>query len=153
MEYSKADEFFFMVGAEKRAAARIWKRWRVNRFELNILAALSCYLQLQGKRIVSRKIFIHWLGLSYQLEHKANAYLYGLTKKGLCTRLAYRRADGHSLALSPYGVHILEEFYKEVDAIDQATRDRKKMPGFRSLTIDNNLLPRGYILLDPGRDN
>lgn len=153
MDYSKADEFFFMVGAEKRAAARIWKRYRVNRFELNVLASLSCYLQVHGKRVVSRQILGQWLGLSYQLEHKVNSYLYGLTKKGLVKRLAYRRIDGHSLALSGYGVHILTVFYAEVESIDQATRERKKMPGYKSLTIDNNLLPRGYILLDPGRDN
>lgn len=151
--HGKADQFFFMLAAEKKAAGRMWKRYKVNRFELNILCALSSYLQLKGKQITSKKIFTDWLGFSYRMEHKTNGYFFGLIRKGLITRLAYRRTAGNSLALSPFGVRVLEEFYAEVEAIDQATRDRKKLPGFKSLPIDNNLLPRGYILLDAGRDS
>jgi hypothetical protein len=153
MEYGKADNFFFMVGAEKRGATKIFRRYRINRFELNILCCLSCYLQIHGKRIVSRKILGNWLGLSMQLEYKVNNYIFGLVKKGAVKRLAYRRIEGHSLALSPFGTHVLTEFYNEVESIDKIYKARKQMPGYQSLTVNNNLLPKGYILLDPGRDS
>jgi hypothetical protein len=153
MAYDVQDNFFFMVASERLAASRIYKLYKINRYEMNILASLACYLQLHGKVIASEQTFFKWLGLSYYATKDARSYVYGLRVKGLIKRLEWRSSKGGKcMALSGYGIHILTQFYEQVERIDQQNKDRKQRPGYRSLLIDNSNLPKGYTILEHGRD-
>jgi hypothetical protein len=145
----KADDLFYYSGIEKKASKVVYHLYRVNRHELNMLASLAAYLQLHGKRIVGRKIFTDWLGLNYGLEKRCWAYIGGLIDKGCLHRLAFRRPDGNSLAISQYGIRVLEAFYQAV--AEQEKKDKHRSGSFRDLPINTNSLPNGYILKQAGR--
>lgn len=143
-------DYFYLSGIERRAAKEVYIKFRINRFELNSLVGLSAYLRLFNKRIVSKQIYCNWLGTGYRAEKKIGFYLYGLEKKGALHRLAYRRLDGQSLAISPYGVRILQAFeqaLKEIEAQNQV-----KGPDYTELALNLNSLPDGYIIKHIGRN-
>ncbi len=139
------DQFFYMQAVERRAASVIWKRYQVNKYELNLLASLSAYLCLKGKKIISRKIFTDWLGLGIKEERRCWMFINHMIRKGVIHRLAYRRSDGNSLAISNYGIRILQDFYQALPQDDQHGGT------FSNLGIDITTLPDGYILKQAGR--
>lgn len=143
----QADQFFYMQAVERKAAAVVYKRFGINRYELNMLASLSAYLCLKDKRIISRKIFTDWLGLGYKEEKRCWVYLQHLVRKGVIHRLAYRRPDGNSLAISEYGIRILDAFYQALSELEQRVPDRS----YTGLALDTGNLPDGYTLKQAGR--
>lgn len=148
--YTRADDFFYMQAIERKAASKVWHLHGINRFELNMLASLSAYLRLQNKKIISRKIFTDWLGLGYKQEKKCWCYIGCLIRKGAIHRLAYRRPDGNSLAISEYGIKILMTFDQALAEIEEKN---VKTRSFMDLGINLNTLPDGYILKQAGRDS
>jgi hypothetical protein len=147
----KADDLFYISGIEKKASKVVYHRFRVNRHELNMLASLAAYLQLHGKQIIGRKVFTDWLGLNYGLEKRCWAYLSGLIDKGCLHRLAFRRPDGNSLAISEYGIKVLDAFYQAIALQARIDKPRRPGVGFRDLPINLNALPDGYTLKQAGR--
>lgn len=152
--YSNHDQLFYLSAIEIRAAKAVYFKFLINRHELSTLCSISACLQLLGRRTVSRKIFTDWLGLSYVLEKKMNGYLEGLHRQGMIHRLRFRSTKtGNVLAISGYGIRVLEYFYDEVQKIDRQDKERKKKPGYKTLAMDANVLPKGYSLLNAGRDD
>jgi hypothetical protein len=151
MGYNCADDFFYMQTAERRAGKVIWHKYHINRFELNVLCALSTFLQVHGRKIVGREQLFKWLGLDFHAKRKCEAYAYGLIRKGAVHRLSYRRPDGKCLGLTPFGVSLLESFWSEVEKIEGGERGRLDHPGFRTLAVDLQNLPQGYVLRQQGR--
>lgn len=149
----RADEFFYLSTIERIAAKKIWKNFNINRYELQMLAGLSARLQMLGRKIISRDLFVDWLGLNFKAERKVRMYLKGLIDKGVLHRLAYRRPDGNCLAISPYGIRVLEAYYHELNRIERQDRSRHKLPGYESLGVDLNNIPNGYTLKQAGRDS
>jgi hypothetical protein len=146
-----AEDFFYMQTAERRASRSVWERWRVNRYELNVLCALATFCQVHGRKIVGSEQLWKWLGLNYQMKKKCESYAYGLRKKGIIHRFSYRRPDGKCLGMTAYGVSILESFWREVAKIEASDRGRLSNPGFRTLAVDLNNLPAGYVVRQVGR--
>lgn len=151
--YTKADDLFYMQGIEKRASKVIWKKYQINRYELNMLTSITAYLQLHGKQVISRKIFTDWLGLNYKLEKMCWNYLRGLISKGAVHRLTYRNrtGEGNSLCVSPFGCRVLDDYYAAVEGIAAMDSARLQRPGYHSLVVDSNNLPAGYTLAQAGR--
>jgi hypothetical protein len=149
-----ADEFFFMRGCEIKGAHVIFKKFKVNRHELQMLSCLSAYLQLKGRQATSRRNFLDWLGTSYHTTKKCEMYLDWLVKKGCLNVVTYKNKKiGHSLGLSVYGGNVLEAFYNEVERIELAHAGRKKMPGYKDLVFMSDSVPAGYSMNIAGRDN
>lgn len=144
-------KFFYMSGIEKVAATRIYKRYGIKRNELDILVSLSAYLMLKDKKIVGRDIFCDWIGVNYRMEKKVYWYLKGLHEKGCLHRLAYRRPDGNCLAISLYGEHILTAF--EIELKEIQSKEKVKNANFKNLQLDLSALPKGYTLMQAGRDS
>lgn len=114
---------------------------------------LSAYLLLYNKQIVSRKLFTDWLGANYRLEKKCWGYIYGLINKGCLHRLSYRGPNGNSLCISEYGVRVLEYFEMQLAMIEKADRTRRSKLTYKDLSFNTDNLPKGYILMQKGRDN
>lgn len=152
MAYTRADDFFYLGSIEFRASKPILTKFKVNRFELNMLCSLSAYLQLNSKKAVGRKVLTDWLGLSYVLEKKAWAYLQGLIDKGAIHQLTHRTKQfGHSLALSPFGANILAMYWAEIQRLEQRDKSRKSLPGFQDIIVSEPL--PGYTIRQKGRDS
>lgn len=151
MSYTRADDFFYFQGIERRAAAVVWRRYQINKYELNLLAGISAFLTLHGRKIVSRDLFIDWLGGNYRFEKKCQMYIKYLVEKGAVHRLAYRRPDGNCLALSPYGIKILEAFSNEIQAIEMRDKRGKSAVSYKDLGVNLEALPHGYTLMQAGR--
>ena len=76
---------------------------------------------------------------------------FGLVLKGAVHRLSYRRPDGNCLGISPYGIKILEMYYQEIERIEAQDRARLCHRGFRTLAVDLENLPQGYVVRQVGR--
>ncbi len=152
--YSGADNFFFLAGCEIKASHVIYRKFKVNRHELQLLSCLSAFLQLKGKRATERRKFLDWLGLGFKTNKKCIMYLDWLVKKGCLCVVTYRnKTVGNSIGLSVYGGNVLELYYSEVEKFERAHADRKKMPGYKDLAFLSTEVPTGYSLRIAGRDN
>ena len=156
---NRFDEFYFLSYAEQRAAMAVYRKFHINRFELNLLAALYAFLQIKGRRAVAINVLFDWLGYHRQQKYNSRGYLQGLRDKGCVHCLNYNRQPnqkGNSYCITPFGGRILEYFYSQVEAIDQANKGRKKNPGLSDKIIPSDrisdLLPQ-YYLFSKGRDN
>lgn len=151
------EDYFYISAIEKRAAKVIYKRYTINRHELNMLCSLAGFLQLKGRKAVGKKMFTDWIGANYTLEKRLWAYIEGLILKGVFHRLSWRNKpdvkSGSSLAISIYGIRILEAYYEVLEDMERKDEGRKKKPGFRTLLVDVNALPLGYRVNVAGRDN
>lgn len=158
MNYNKFDEFYFLSYAEQKAAMKVYKRLKINRFELVMLAGIAAYLQVTGKRVAGRSVMFQWFGYPYGVKMKSIGYLEGLKRKGCIHSLNYKRQphqDGKSFVITPFGGYVLDCYYAEVEKIDQANKDRKTKPGIKDKIIPSDklseLLPN-YYLFSAGRD-
>lgn len=147
----KASEFFHLSGIEMKASKVIYFKYKITRRELNILVSLSAYLMLFDKKIIGRNDFSEWLGLNYKMERKVFYYVKCLIDKGAIHRLAYRRPDGNCLTISGFGLNVLEAFDQVLKAIQKA--EKLKNPFYKNLSIDLENLPKGYTLMQRGRDS
>jgi len=145
-----ADQFFYLSGIEKRAGKQVYKKFGINRHELNMLVGISAFLRLYNRKIISRKLFTDWLDVNYGLEKRLWAYIQGLINKGALHRLAYRRPDGNCLAISSYGMSILQAFDQALQAISK--QDKILGTTYKDLTLDLDNIPQGYTLKQAGRN-
>jgi hypothetical protein len=154
MGYGKADDFFYLQGIERRAAKGIWKGFGINKYELNMLAGLAACLQVEGKRVISKELYFDWIGGNRRFNEKNWMYIRGLLNKGCLHRLTFKNVKpgtGNSLAISPYGIRVLELYYQAIEAIEREDKARKQKAGFRDLAVYVEDLPHGYTLRDAGR--
>lgn len=147
-----ASEFFLMSGIEKQASKIVYRKFAINRHELNMLVGLSAYLMLFRKKIISRDGFTNWLGLNYGLEKRCFAYLKGLVDKGALHRLSYNRPDGNCLAISGFGIEILKAFDQALNELE-SQNPLLSSPSYRSVELDLNNLPKGYVIRQEGRQS
>jgi hypothetical protein len=155
MAYTKQDQFYFLSYAEQRAARLIYRKYKVNRFELVLLCGIFTFLQLNGKRTVGRGPLFEWLGCSSSVKYKSHGYLHGLIKRGAVHNLAYKKQlsrGGSSYAISAFGWMVIDEYYQEVERIDRITRDRKTKPSGKAIVVHSTEDIPGYILISAGRD-
>jgi hypothetical protein len=146
-----ADQYFYFSAIEKQASKVVYKTFRINRHELNMLVGLSAYLQLLGRHIISAKSFTDFLGLNYSLEKRCWAYIRGLVDKGCLHRLSYRRPSGNCLAISQYGVQVMTCFENAIADIEK--QHPIKSSSFKSMALDLDSLPQGYVLRQVGRSS
>lgn len=154
MGYTRHDDFFYVGTMEALASREVYRLFLVNRYELCMLYSLSTYLQIHGKKTVSRKLLTDWLGMSYALEKKAWGYIRGLISKGLVNQMGWRNSPpghGNSLSISPYGGKVLTAYALELDKLEQKHHDRKSKPGYTD-NIVSEPLP-GYKLVQLGRNS
>lgn len=154
MGYTRADDFFYLRGIEMRAAKAIYKSLGINKYELNMLAGLAGCLQVHGKKVISRELFFDWIGGNRRFSEKCWMYIWGLINKGCLHRMTWKNKQpgtGHSLALSAYGVRVLDLYYQAIESLERKDRDRKHKAGFRDLIIEADNLPAGYTIRDAGR--
>jgi hypothetical protein len=150
----RVDDYFYMRAVERRACKVIYAKFGINQFEFNVLLGLSAFLTLYGRKIVGRKQLVDWIGLDYKAEKKANGYFYGLEIKGAIHRLGYRRSFGNCMAVSPFGLKVLEHFETIVSEMEsQARKERPKGLTYKDLLCDPDNLPQGYTMLNKGREN
>jgi hypothetical protein len=144
----RAEDIFHYSGIEKRASKVVYRQFGINRHELNMLVGLCAFMGLKGKKIISRDLFTQWLGLNYGLQRRCYAYMRGLIDKGCLYRLAYRRPDGNSLAISPYGIKILQAFDSALITI---MKEDKFKGSYQSTVFDPDNMPDGYKIMQHGR--
>ena len=147
----KASHFFYLLSIERQAAKRVYKKFGINRYELNALAGLAgCMLKL-NRQVISREVFFDWLGGNSRFSAKVFGYIMGLINKGCLHRCTWRNRrveSGQTLAISSYGFRVLDFFYEEVEKIEVET-----LPHYRSLEIHSDNLPKGYTLRQAGRND
>jgi hypothetical protein len=152
MSYSKQDDHFFMEAREIEAGKILYKRYSINRFELNMLCSLAAYLQVHNKKTVSRKLLTDWIGMAYKTEKRAWAYIQGLITKGAVHLLTWRNqkpGTGNSLGISPLGGKILSLYWSELERIEKRDRSRKQNPSYETHIFEEP--PEGYTTRQLGR--
>lgn len=145
-----ANLLFFYSGIEKRAARVVYHKFGINYKELNMLTGIAAFMMIKGKKVISRDNFIDWIGVNYRLEKRCWGYIWGLVNKGALHRLSYRRPDGNCLAISPFGLVILEAFDQ---AINEYEAKHTILSKYKSVVIDPNNLPEGYVIRQQGRQS
>lgn len=152
MVYTRHDDYFYVEAIEMQAGKAVYKQFGVNRFELNMLCSLSGYLQLHGKRQVSRKILTDWLGMGYTVEKRAWTYIKCLVSKGAVNQMGWRnqpKGTGNSLSISPFGGKILACYGSELDRLSLLHRSRKSKPGYEAIIVSEP--EAGYSIVQLGR--
>lgn len=152
MAYTRLDDYFYVESIELQAGKVAYTQFGVNRFELHMLCALAGYLQLHGKRMISRKLFTDWLGMSYSLEKKSWGYIRGLISKGAVNQMGWRNqpiGTGNSLSISPFGGKILTAYGMELERLERKHKARKQLPGYNDFLVSEP--DPGYNVVQLGR--
>lgn len=154
MGYTKADNFFFMMYAERMAANAVYQKFRLNRYELTMLCGISTYLQVYGKKAVSIGAIFKWFGFGSRAKVKGGAYMHGLKKHGALHSVNYKpNGKGQSVVISGYGNQILALYWVALEDIDRKHKHRKKQPGYKDIAFDikdiEQALPK-YSLVSEG---
>lgn len=149
---TRIDDYFYMQAYERLAARRVYKRHNVTARELNMLCGLSAVLRIKGKRVISKDLLLDWIGGNRRFNEQGWYYLRCLIDKGALLRLKYNNVpdhkEGNSLAISAFGIRVLESFENELRAL--AT---DHIPGtFSDLLVQPDQLPFGYKAIQAGRD-
>jgi hypothetical protein len=150
---NRAGNFFYLLGIEKIAAKVIYKRFKINRYELNMLASLSACLLVHNKKVMSSELFFDWIGSNRQFNKRAFGYLMGLLNHGCLHRMTYNNkpeGSGNSLAISQYGIQVLDRFFDEIERLEN--KDKPK-GHYSDLIIHSDHLPKGYTLRQAGRND
>lgn len=142
-----AEELFCMKAFERKACRVVWRKYRVNKFEVWTLAGFSAFLLLKGKTVMGIKGYVNWLGVGIKEERLIVGNFAGLVKKGLVSK--YDRRRGVSFGISGFGVIVLEAFYEEIERLDRSRKKAKIKDTFRDLP--GRSIPKDCTLIDPGR--
>lgn len=158
MGYNRADDYFYMSAVEKQASRRVYKRTGVTSKELNILAGLAACLQLRGRKVISRDIFFDWIGGNRRFNDNSWYYLRCLISKGALHRMSWRNlkpgAEGNCLAISGFGIKVLELFDQAINEIEQQdAQQRATVSSYKDLLIKAGSPPAGYTINQAGRDD
>lgn len=115
------DQVFFMSGVELKASREVYRKFKVNRQELNLLCALTTVLSLKKRRAIAVSALFQWLGVGQGWQAKAQGYVFGLAAKGCVHRLDYNRngKTGNSLAITDFGARVLELYFSQVEKIER----------------------------------
>jgi hypothetical protein len=155
--FADSDEFFFIAFLNRQAGRAIYKKFRVNSKELELLAGLSTYLVLSDKKACALTSYSSFNHSGVGLIKKQNGYLKGLINKGLLHVVGYKMQPGryNSVALTSYGSKVLEAFYSEAEKIRAKHKDRFTKLGFKDIGFHasevESALP-WYTLHSAGRD-
>lgn len=104
-------------GLCRRAAFPIYKRFKVNRFELWMLSALVGFLASREMSIASKAEFFGFLTGNWN-KSKLEGYYHGLLGKGLIGQYEYvTRPGSKSVGLSDFGVVVIRQYLASVDEI------------------------------------
>ncbi len=123
-----AEQVFFANGIEIKAARGVYRRYGINRYELNLLCSLYCYLAVKGRRAVAYTALLDWLGISFTMKSKFRGYLHGLEEKGCVHKLNYNtrlKQPGNSLGISVFGANVLKYYYQEVSRLETRAKELK----------------------------
>ncbi len=115
-------------GIARRAAFPIYRKYKVNRFELWMLSALCGYLQHRGLTIVSKLEFFKHLSGNYRDRKKQEGYFWGLLSKHLIGQYEYITQPGsQSIGLSNLGVSCIRDYQASVAAFVERYGNYKRI--------------------------
>lgn len=140
MDISKFD-LFVMMSHERRACKLIWRKYRVNRFEVALLALFWSFLALKGKRVSGLGYFQQWVGAGIKEGKKMQLTFEGMAEAGLLSRHEIRRRDRVTVGygVSGYGDKLLTDYHLEAERL------------LRQITPKGRDM--GYQVVSPGRDS
>ncbi len=134
---------FTMSMVERRAAAQIAYKYRLNRFELWMLCGLVAVLSLEGRKAISQRECFDRITASLKARFHMSGYWAGLRKKGCLVE--YKRAQ-YPLATS-YGVSRLGWQICQLYEAEMLKEEAKYPKGKRLApheVISTEEAPKGY---------
>lgn len=112
----------------RRAAYPIYLRYKVNRFELWLLSALSGYLDYEGQDICSKGEFFRNITGHARDYPKFEGYYQGLLRLQLIGTYEYISKPGSlSIGLSQLGAKVLEDYKASVKELHARYRKQYKI--------------------------
>lgn len=96
----------------------IYMKFGTNRMEVWCLLALHGFLNMKGKPLVSRNIFIDYLSGSMRQRNKCLGYVHGLLEKKCLSTFEYISSpDSVSLGITDFGFKVIEAYYTDMDKL------------------------------------
>lgn len=112
------ERYFFGRFMHQRASGRVYQRYRINAFELDLLMMLNAHCARHGKMIVTKHHFFSELTGNSRRKAKYEGYLTGLRNKMFVGSYEYVGYPGKlSIGISKVGWKVLEDFYKALDEL------------------------------------
>lgn len=150
-------DIFWVSGIEMLAAKGVYKKFRINRYELHMLCCLQTVLSLKSRKAIAVQGMFEWIGFSYKMRQKSWGYIIGLINKGCVHRLNYKMQPtkpGNSIALTEFGAIVLGLYYDTVKGLERQKPQSYQTLKDTTVRLENILedLPR-YNLIKAGRDS
>ena len=113
----ESDQLFFIY---RRSCNNVVSRYRINRYELQFLLALSGFLKHLDRDVVSFMEFIDTTTKNPKERNKLKGYGWGCINKGFLGSYEYIRVPGSlSIGFSNLGLRVVTEFHSELKRLSE----------------------------------
>lgn len=132
--YNPMLSYFRSRMLHQRASGKIYQRYKINTFELDLLCQLCAFCSAYGHMIVSKLVFFKTLTGNTRRLIKYEGYLLGLRNRGMVGSYEYvGRNNSLCIGISQLGWKALNDYWKACDELKE--RYPVKVPNLDSLVI------------------
>lgn len=108
----------------KRAARQVYRTFKLNRSELEMLASIGTFLMLTGKETAGMRRLISFSYVNILYPDKEIAIFKSLERKGMIEGIKKGRGLGYYI--SPLGIMALNEFEDHLNDVDKWVKKQGK---------------------------
>lgn len=121
----------------RRSSYPVYLKFKINKFELQMLCMLSAFLLHRGKNIVSKAEFFDTMTNNSRERIKIEGYLHGCIDKKFVGCYEYISHPGSlSVGLSDLGISVIKSFEEDLKKMVDKYQPTKD---FSSLSISNGI--------------